>query len=51
MDEPSTFDELQMETGYVRRRYGRWLMVGLLVGLLALLGWDLRLRARRRKRR
>lgn len=45
MDEPSTFDERQMETDHPRRRYGRWLMIGLLVGLLALLGWGLRLRA------
>jgi cytochrome c biogenesis protein CcmG/thiol:disulfide interchange protein DsbE len=38
-------DDDLIDAAQARRRYGRWLAVGLVVGLLALLTWGLRARA------
>lgn len=41
----TSFDDELIDEDRPRRRYGRWLTVGLVVGLLALLTWGLRARA------
>lgn len=45
MADTSRLDDVSLENAQSRRRYGRWLVAGLLLGLLLLLGWGLRLRA------
>ena len=45
MADGMSFDGESINAARSRRRYGRWLAVGLVVGLLALLAWGLRARA------
>ena len=45
MADVTILDNELMDAAQPRRRYGRWLVVGLVVGLLALMAWGLRARA------
>ncbi len=45
MEDTTTLDEVRSEDSPPRRGYGRWLVAGLRLGLMLLLGWGLRLGA------